>query len=97
MRQPSKAQSITARSFSDLERSKLLKVQGVGPTVIRRLEEVGIFSLETLREYDASEIAAMVASSLGSSCWKNSPRAKQALKGAILLADNYVLEKKSRP
>lgn len=97
MRQLSKNRSITARKFSDLERAELLKVRGVGPTVIRRLEELGIFSLETLREYDASEITAKVASSLGSSCWKNSPLAKQALSAAILMADSYVLEKKVRP
>ena len=96
MRQPSKRRSIAERKFSDLERAELLKVRGVGPTVIRRLEELGIFSLETLREHDASELTKKVASSLGSSCWKNSPLAKQALSAAILMADKYVLEKKVR-
>ena len=79
--------------FAATERSALLKVRGVGPTVIQRIEEAGIFSLETLREYDATEITTMVSSSLGSTCWKNSPQAKKAIEAAIQMADEYALNK----
>ncbi len=95
MRQPSKTLAVKRQKFSDLEREKLLKVRGVGPTVIQRLEELGISNLETLRGYDASEITTMVASSLGSSCWKNSPQAKIAIGAAIQMADKYILRNNS--
>ncbi len=90
MRQLTKSQ--TARKFSVQERAALLKVRGVGPTVIQRLEELGISNLEKLRGYDVAEVTSMVAASLGSSCWKNSPQAKLALEAAIKMADNYILE-----
>jgi hypothetical protein len=34
--------------FNNAERASLLKVKGVGPTVVKRLEEMGITSLDQL-------------------------------------------------
>ena len=92
MRQSPKGRLTNGQKFSDRERASLLEVRGVGPTVIQRLEELGICSLEALRGYDAEEITAMVASTLGSSCWKNSPQARHAISAAIEMADQLVLE-----
>ena len=72
--------------FSKNERKKLLSLKGVGPTVIKRFEEIGISSFQELREYSTEEVADSVAGMLRTSCWKNSPQAKSAVSLAIELA-----------
>lgn len=72
--------------FPDPERDALLAVKGVGPTVIKRFEEIGISSLAELATYNADEIAEKVASMLRTTCWKNSPQAKAAIEAAIARA-----------
>ena len=72
--------------FSQTEREALLKVKGVGPTVIQRFEEIGIESFAALERYNAEEIAEMVADMLHTTCWKNSPQARAAITAAIALA-----------
>lgn len=68
------------------EREALLAVKGVGPTVIKRFEEIGIDTLAKLAEQSADDIANKVADLLGSSCWKNSPQSKSAISAAIIRA-----------
>ena len=72
--------------FSDAEKDALLRLKGVGPTVVKRFEEIGINSFEDLKKYHAEDIANMVASMLQTTCWKNSPQAKSAISAAIDLA-----------
>jgi len=72
--------------FNEQERSALLALKGVGPTVIKRFEEVGIESFEDLAGFDANTIAERVASMLHSNCWKNSPQAKAAITATITRA-----------
>ncbi|MEM7782953.1 MAG: helix-hairpin-helix domain-containing protein [Planctomycetota bacterium] len=72
--------------FSVQERKSLLQLKGVGPTVLDRLEQIGISSCDQLKEYSVSEIVLAVAEMLGSSCWKNSPQAKVAIESAIEFA-----------
>lgn len=72
--------------FNQDEKKALLQVKGVGPTVVKRFEEIGIHSLQDLKSYRAEDIAEMVASMLHTTCWKNSPQAKQAINAAIALA-----------
>ncbi|MGB7326788.1 MAG: hypothetical protein WBD31_18070 [Rubripirellula sp.] len=69
--------------FATQERQALLAVKGVGPTVISRLEQIGISSLSDLRRHSVDEITASVAKMLDTTCWKNSPQAKQAIQNAI--------------
>ena len=71
--------------ISDDERA-LLVVKDVAPVVIRRFEEIGIYTLEELSKYEAEDIAEMVANMLGSICWKNSPQSLKAINSAIELA-----------
>ncbi len=73
-------------NFPAPERNALLAVKGVGPTVIKRFEEIGISSLAELATYNADEIAEQVASMLRTTCWKNSPQAKAAIEAAIARA-----------
>lgn len=70
-------------AFSDRERTILLAVRGVGPTVLDRLERIGIDSLESLADSDPRHIVTQVAAMLGTSCWKNSPQARAAIVGAV--------------
>ncbi|MFG1491768.1 helix-hairpin-helix domain-containing protein, partial [Oceanospirillum sp. HFRX-1_2] len=51
-------------AFSDSERQVLLSVKGVGPTVVKRFEEIGIDTLSDLAKYDVNDIAERVASML---------------------------------
>lgn len=73
-------------TFKQNEKDQLLSLKGVGPSVIRRLEEIGISSFSELRQYKTEEITERVASMLKTTCWKNSPQAKSAISAAIELA-----------
>ncbi|MGF6592033.1 helix-hairpin-helix domain-containing protein [Pseudomonas sp. 2835] len=72
--------------FSPNERAALLALKGVGPTVITRLEQMGIESLAELGKADVSDILAQASAALGSTCWKNSPQARAAITAAVELA-----------
>lgn len=72
--------------FPAEERDALLAVKGVGPTVVQRLEQMGIASLQQLAAAEPSEIVASAAGLTGSSCWKNSPQARAAIQAAVDLA-----------
>lgn len=56
--------------FTDNERSALLAVKGVGPTVVTRLEQLGFTSLAQLGQADMNEIVSSAAAMVGSGCWK---------------------------
>lgn len=80
------------KQFPAKERALLLGVKGVGPTVIGRLEQLGFHSLRELAEADSGQIVRLVASMLGSTCWQNSPQARGAVEGAIVMARDYIEE-----
>ena len=73
-------------SFSLEERTAQLALKGVGPTVITRLEQMGIDSLAELGQASVSDILAQASAALGSTCWKNSPQARAAITAAVELA-----------
>ncbi|HDL8053235.1 TPA: helix-hairpin-helix domain-containing protein [Yersinia enterocolitica] len=75
--------------FTDNERSALLAVKGVGPTVVTRLEQLGFTSLVQLGQADMNEIVSSAAAMVGSTCWKNSPQARSAIQAAIDLAKTH--------
>jgi predicted RecB family nuclease len=72
--------------FPAEEREALLAVRGVGPTVVQRLEQMGIASLRQLAAATPSEILAGAAGLTASTCWKNSPQARAAIQAAVELA-----------
>ena len=74
--------------FSLEERTALLALKGVGPTVITRLEEMGIESMDELAKAEVEDILAQASAALGSTCWKNSPQARAAITAAVELAKN---------
>jgi predicted flap endonuclease-1-like 5' DNA nuclease len=69
--------------FPEPERATLLAIKGVGPGVVSRLEQLGIDSLATLARQDAAAICAEVSARLGTTCWRNAPKARQAVAAAI--------------
>ncbi len=69
--------------FNSDERAILLAVKGIGPTMILRLEQLGIDSLSKLAKAKAVDIVSQTAAMLGSTCWKNSPQARAAIQAAI--------------
>lgn len=71
--------------FSLDERTALLALKGVGPTVVARLEQMGITSLDELEKSDVDDILAQASAALGSTCWKNSPQARAAITAAVAL------------
>lgn len=72
--------------FSPEERTALLALKGVGPTVIARLEQMGIESLADLRTSNVSDILAQASAASGSTCWRNSPQARAAITAVVELA-----------
>ncbi len=76
--------------FSEQEREILLSVKGIGPTVLKRLEAIGIDNLSDLATYQVNEVTERVASMLRMACWKNNPHIKVAVKAAIQLAKESV-------
>ena len=75
-----------AIGFSADERTLLLAVKGVGPTVVDRLERTGFDSLETLAASDVDSIVKQIVAMLGTICWKNSPQARAAIDDSIAAA-----------
>jgi hypothetical protein len=69
--------------FLPSERTQLLAVKGVGPTLIARIEQMGFESFAHLRKANALDILSQGAKLTGSSCWKNSPQARAAINAAI--------------
>ena len=69
--------------FPAHERTILLAVKGVGPTVIARFEQIGISSLSQLAKEDAVAVCVSASNLVGSTCWKNSPQARTAVSRAI--------------
>lgn len=73
-------------AFTEAERAILLAVPGVGPRVIERLEALGLRGLPDLAAREPDAICAAVSAAVGGTCWRNSPRARGAVAGAIAAA-----------
>ncbi|QBJ97952.1 helix-hairpin-helix domain-containing protein [Rhodococcus sp. ABRD24] len=73
-------------AFDDDERAALLALKGVGPTVVRRLEEMGHDSFDALRAVGSDEILDAGAAMTGSTCWRNSPQARAAIDAVLEFA-----------
>jgi len=75
-----------SRGFSAEERSRLLALKGVGPTVVSRLEQIGFSSLAQLADENAFIVTKQISQLIGSTCWHNSPLARSAIQTVIDLA-----------
>ncbi|MFN4237632.1 MAG: recombinase RecA [Vogesella sp.] len=68
------------------EYAAMLALKGVGPTVIRRLEQLGYHSLAQLANADSASLCQQIAALLRSSCWQNSPQARASIDAVLDLA-----------
>ncbi|MBE9031728.1 hypothetical protein IQ266_18505 [filamentous cyanobacterium LEGE 11480] len=75
--------------FNATETAALLALKGVGPTVIKRLEQIGFTTLEQLQGQDPLVITQQISTMLGSTCWHNSPQARGAIRTIVALANNH--------
>ena len=73
-------------SFPSFEKKQMLALKGVGATVIARLEQIGFSQLAQLADQDAAQVIQQISQMMNSSCWRNSPQAKQAIAAVIALA-----------
>jgi hypothetical protein len=74
--------------FPPEDRQALLALKGVGPAVVARLEQMGVGSLLQLSQASVLDLVTQAAEITGSSCWKNSPKARAAIQAAIALAQS---------
>ncbi len=65
----------------------MLQLKFVGNTVIDRLQQLGFSSLEQLQGADASAVTLEISKMIGSTCWHNSPQARNAIEGIVNLAN----------
>ena len=76
-------------AFSEFEKQKMVAIKGVGLTVISRLEQIGLSSLKQLADQDPALITLQISQMMGSSCWHNSPQARDAINAIIQLAKTH--------
>lgn len=79
--------------FTEQKKKSLLAQKGIGPTVLKRLQEMGFDNVEKLAEANADFILQLGAEITGSTCWKNSPQARKAIETAVAWAKE---QKKSK-
>lgn len=72
--------------FPETEKEKMLALKGVGATVVARLEQIGFSSLSQLAEEDPAAVTKQISQMMGSTCWHNSPQARNAIQAIIALA-----------
>lgn len=76
-------------SFPTDQRAAMLALKGVGQTVVARLEQMGFSQLAQLREANVDEILRGGAALTGSTCWRNSPQARNAIGAVVALAQTW--------
>ena len=76
--------------FTEAQISSLLAVKGVGKTVLQRLQQMGLDNAAKLAAANPADILQQGANLTGSSCWKNSPQAKDAITAAVAWAKQTV-------
>lgn len=79
-------------AFERSERCLLLSSRGIGPTVVQRLEQVGIDSLAKLRDAGVEAASEAVCSMLGSVAWGNRRRALMAALSSLSRENCHILE-----
>lgn len=70
-------------SFTDAEKQSLLAQKGIGATILKRLQEMGLDDVQQLAKTDPDFILQLGAEITGSTCWRNSPQARKAIETAV--------------
>ena len=69
--------------FSEEEKRSLLSQKGIGATILKRLEEMGLDDVKILAVTSPDFILQRGAEITGSTCWRNSPQARKAIETAV--------------
>ena len=69
--------------FSEEEKRSLLSQKGIGATILKRLEEMGLDDVKILAATSPDFILQRGAEITGSTCWRNSPQARKAIETAV--------------
>lgn len=69
--------------LSELEKRSLLAEKGIGATILKRLEEMGLDDVKILAATNPDFILQRGAEITGSTCWRNSPQARKAIETAV--------------
>ena len=77
-------------SWSEEERRSLLAEKGIGATILKRLGEMGLDDVKILAETSPNFILQRGAEITGSTCWRNSPQARNAIETAVNWAKSKV-------
>ena len=75
--------------FSEEEKRSLLSQIGIGATILKRLEEMGLDDVKILAETSPNFILQRCAEITGSTCWRNSPQARKAIETAVNWAKDW--------
>ncbi len=73
-------------AFTETEKQSLLAQKGIGPTILKRLQEMGLDDVKQLSKTDPDFILQLGADITGSTCWRNSPQARKAIETAVAWA-----------
>ncbi|MBN6077827.1 recombinase RecA [Aggregatibacter actinomycetemcomitans] len=76
--------------FSESEKRALLSQKGIGATVLKRLEEMGLDDVKILAATSPDFILQRGAEITGSTCWRNSPQARKAIETAVNWAKSAI-------
>ena len=69
--------------FTPEETQSLLAENGIGKTVLQRLQQMGLDDVAKLAAADVDDMLQQGAALTGSTCWKNSPQARAAMQAAV--------------
>ena len=75
--------------LSQEEKSSLLSQKGIGATILKRLEEMGLDDVKILAVTSPDFILQRGAEITGSTCWRNSPQARKAIETAVNWAKDW--------
>ena len=75
--------------FSEEEKRSLLSQKGIGATILKRLEEMGLDDVKILAETSPNFILQRGAEITSSTCWRNSPQARKAIETAVNWAKDW--------
>lgn len=69
--------------FTSSQQQSLLAQKGIGTTILKRLQEMGLDDVKQLAHTNPEFILQRGAEITGSTCWRNSPQARKAIETAV--------------
>ena len=76
--------------FTETERRSLLSQKGIGETILKRLQEMGLDNVTKLAKANPDFILQLGAEITGSTCWRNSSQARKAIETAVAWAQEQI-------